>query len=152
VYCLIELPQEVTTVLATSETATAASTPQLHEIVNILKRNNLEVSAKSINVSEWIDIYLSTLTTTFSQGNEKDVLAFLKSQNGPTIVLHQKNVQLPLAVNTLGSSSNNTVTPLTEAQISQYQVCHLLCTSTFEDHFGFLMRRFAYGLELHLYY
>lgn len=45
-----ELPQEVTSVLATADSVSTGAAPQLHEIVSILKRNELELSSKSINV------------------------------------------------------------------------------------------------------
>lgn len=48
---------------------------------------------------------------------------FLKSLSAPAIILHHESEVFPRAAHRVLTSSTNTTVPLSEFQISQYQIC-----------------------------
>lgn len=111
-----ELPPETTliaTVSATSASAPSATAPNAKSVQEILSSNHVTASVLTF------------------KGPTSEIKKWLSSQTAPLFIIHQMSPNVRDTQRKLGadddsdstSSSSSSVTPLTEFQISEYQIC-----------------------------
>ena len=100
------MPFSVRPVISASAFSEESNSPKLEEVVNVLKSHGIEVESKVI---------------TIESEDSNDVQSFIDNYKRPIVILHH---EAPSNLHYIRRSlaQSKKVLPLTEFQISQYQV------------------------------
>jgi hypothetical protein len=127
---LLALPREAVSVIKGSVFPDEQRGPAMADVLDTLAARDIEMDAFQLKVLLFFCTVLSAYYVSLTQA-DADVSAvheWIKSQTRPVIVLHHQPEEMYSSTRRLShfsveGSNTTTTVPLTEAQISQYQVC-----------------------------